>query len=230
VRVSSSGGESFEAALSAQVDAVFRAHPSLHDHRRDYPWVTGALGDPREPVWFLMEYPSVVQVEKLPHATPESQWSVSRGDRVLREMLAKHGFKAGERWAPGGWRCYITNVVKSVQRPARWNAGEWEDWFRVAEAWAPVLAWQFEHGRPRVLAVQGRRTRRVLDHLISHRLVEPPARVITMWASAYVASRPDAARGLGPMHPRRLAEHDEQFAAVARAAGQGTREFGARRP
>jgi hypothetical protein len=206
----------FEAGLRAQTDAIFRSHPDWYDHRRDFPWVTGGLGDPFAPVWFLMEYASLVQIERLTHATPESQWSVSKGDEVLREMLIKHGFKTGVAAAPGGWRCYITNVVKSVERPEKWNAAVWEEWFAVAEAWAPVLAWQLAHGAARVLAVQGARTRKVLDHLVDRGLVETPPLVLTMWASAYVASRPEGR--LGPMHPLRLAKHDEQFAQVALAA------------
>src|SRR5438874_1151196 len=167
----------FEAGLLAQTARVFRAHPEMYDHRSDFAWVTGALGDPFAPVWFLMEYPSLVQIERLPQATPESQWSVSKGDEDLRGMLVKHGFKTGGAAAPGGWRCYITNIVKSVERPEKWNAAAWDDWFEVAEPWAPVLAWQLAQGQPKVLAAQGKRTRRVLDHLIRRGLVRPRAAV-----------------------------------------------------
>ena len=37
-------------------------------------------------------------------------------------MLARHGFKTGEPLAPGGWCCYITDVIKSADYVGRWRA------------------------------------------------------------------------------------------------------------
>ena len=89
-----------------------------------------------------------------------------RLDRHTRRRQSRLG-----RDTPSGWNCYITNIVKSVARPAKWNAADWEEWFIVAEAWAPVLAWELEHGTPLVLAAQGARTKKVLDHLVEQRLL-----------------------------------------------------------
>ena len=126
--------------------------------------------DPDADVWFIAEYPSLVQVERVTRdESPEAQWNKSKGDEVFRDMLVTARPEKGGRDTPGGWNCYITNIVKSVARPANWNAGDWEDWFLVAEAWAPVLAWELEHGAPLVLAVQGARTKKVLDHLVGRR-------------------------------------------------------------
>ena len=66
----------------------------------------------------------------------------------------------------------------------------------------------------------GARTKRVLDHLVEQRFLPQLPRVFEMWAPAYVASRPDRALGLGPMHPDRLAKLDKQFAAVVEAGGR----------
>src|SRR5205823_414083 len=88
--------------------------------------------------------------------SPEAQWNKSKGDEVFRDMLVRHGLKTGGRDAPGGWNCYITNIVKSVARPAKWNAADWTEWCLFAQGWAPVLAWELGHGAPLVLAVQGR--------------------------------------------------------------------------
>ncbi len=141
---------------------------------------------------------------------------MSIGDRLFRQMLAKHGFKTGGEAAPGGWRCYVTDIVKSSYRATKWNAAARENLLGVAEVWAPVLAWELEHGRPQLVVVLGNRTRELLDHLVAHRLVLLPRIVMSAWSYAYVTSRPDAARKLGPMDPIRLAEYDEQFAAIAR--------------
>jgi hypothetical protein len=120
--------------------------------------------------------------------------------------------------SPGGWRCYITNVVKSVHRTWKWSQADEESAYRIAEWWAGVLAWELATGRPEILVVMGKRTGKLLQHVARAGLIEPLPRLMDVWSYAYVASRPDAARQLGPMHPLRLAEYDEQFAAVARAA------------
>jgi hypothetical protein len=166
-------------------------------------------------VWFVAEYPSLTQVERAPFSTPEAQWNISIGDRLFREMLAKHGFKTGGEAASGGWRCYITDIVKSTYRATKWNAAARDELFAIAEAWSPVLAWELETGRPAILVVLGNRTKTLLDHLLKRRLVPHPRTVMSAWSYAYVASRPDSARKLGPMHPVRLAEYDQQFAAIA---------------
>ena len=131
-------------------------------------------------------------------------------------MLAKHGFKSGGEAAPGGWHCYVTDVVKSSYRAKKWNAAAREELLEVAEVWAPVLAWESENGRPEIVVVLGNRTKALLDHLVDRRLISCPRIVMSAWSYAYVASRPEAARKLGPMHPIRLAEYDQQFAAIAR--------------
>jgi len=206
----------FDRELRRRINEVFRTNPRLPDHRSEFPWVTAYLGDPHAPVWFMAEYPSLTQVEREgAFSTVESQWNVSIGDRLFREMLAKHGFKTGGGAAPGGWQCYITDIVKSSYRAAKWNAAAREELLRIAEAWAPVLAWELENGRPQIVVVLGNRTKELLDHLVRRRLVPRPSEVLSAWSYAYVTSRPDSARKLGPMHPIRLAEYDEQFAVIA---------------
>ena len=205
----------FDRELRQRIDDVYRTNPRLPDHRSEFPWLTSYLGDPHAPVWFVAEYPSLTQVERAPFSTPEAQWNISIGDRLFREMLAKHGFKTGGEAAPGGWRCYITDIVKSTYRAKKWNAAAREELFAIAEGWSPVLAWEFETARPAILVVLGSRTKTLLDHLVERRLVPLPRTVMTAWSYVYVASRPDAARKLGPMHPVRLAEYDQQFAAIA---------------
>jgi hypothetical protein len=106
--------EIYERELPVRIDAVFRAHPELYDHRRDYPWLIACLGDPFAPVWFVAENPSLTQVARALARTPEDQWNVSPGDKLFRRQLVKHGFKHGGVDEPGGWHCYITDTIKSA--------------------------------------------------------------------------------------------------------------------
>ena len=208
---------SFDAALREQIAATFRRYPRLPDHRDEFPWVTSYLGDSHAPVWFLGEYPSMTQVERGTDATPQDQWAISKGDELFRQALFKHGFKEGSEMSPDGWRCYITNVVKSVHRAWKWNRADEESAYQIAEWWAGVLAWNLLPAAPRSSSSWGSE-QELLQHVARAGSVEPLPRLMDVWSYAYVASRPDAARRLRPMHPLRLAEYDEQFAAVARAA------------
>jgi len=105
----------FFGVIERLVDGVYRDNPRIPDRRAEYPWVTGHLGDPFAPVWFIAEAPSLSRIEGA-HGrtgvmpTPEMQWTISPGDKLFREMLAKHSFKTGGAFSPGGWRCYITGV------------------------------------------------------------------------------------------------------------------------
>lgn len=99
--------ELFWPGLATQVDFVLRSHSSLFDHRRDYPWLTGALGNPNGGIWFIAEIPSLTQIKRVQNPdggtpTSEVQWWASRGDKLFREMLVEHGFKQGPIDSPGG--------------------------------------------------------------------------------------------------------------------------------
>ena len=133
-------------------------------------------------------------------------------------MLSKHGFKTGGELEPGGWHCYITDVIKSAAVVKEWTKSPPETRRLVAEAWAPVLNYELEEGRPKLLVVLGGNAEKLLGHLCRKGLLAPlpPARRIDHYS--YVAMRPDRQRGLGPGDPRRIAEWDSEFAEVARIA------------
>jgi uracil-DNA glycosylase len=207
----------FEQERARRVDRVFEQHPDLlYDHRETHPWLTGALGDPFAGVWFVAENPSLRQVERATLPTEESQWFVSRGDRLLRDLLVKHGFNNPPWDAPGGWRCYLTNVIKSADRAGRWNKTVRATQLRTAEAWAPVLAWELQQGRAQLVVALGRPAERFLTRFQRQGLLPAlPARHCIPHYS-YVAMRPRGS--LGPMHPQRVAEYDQQFAEIAARA------------
>jgi hypothetical protein len=209
--------EVYERELPVRIDAVFRAQVELYDHRRDYAWLTACLGDPFAPVWFVAENPSLTQVERAPAQMPEDQWNVSPGDKLFRRQLVKHGFKRGGVDEPAGWRCYITDIIKSVDRVDQWNRLAEAERHRVAEAWAAVLAWELEIGRPQIVVSVGGKADRLLDHLLRRGLIPVPALRMQVAHYSYIGSRPDARTKLGPGHPERIAAWDEEFEAVIQA-------------
>ena len=160
------------AELERETDRVFAAHPSMYDHRVQYPWGIGAHGDPYAGIWFVAENPSLTQVERVrdPDGGPptiEAQWWSSRGDKLLREMLVAHGFKQGTIDSPGGWQCYITNVIKLADYTKDWREKSQVARNQVAEIWSSVLRWELENSKPKLVVIMGKQTEKLLDHLQS---------------------------------------------------------------
>ena len=130
--------------LAHQTDKVYETHPSLQDVRESHSWLTGALGDPFAGIWFAAENPSRTQIERVSNPdggtpTNEAQWWASRGDKLFREMLVKHGFKSGSIDSPGGWHCYVTNVIKEADYTKNWREKSQQARNGAAEIWASVL-------------------------------------------------------------------------------------------
>jgi hypothetical protein len=208
----------FEAGLDARIERVFAAHRELlGDHRARHPWVTGYLGNPFAPVWFIAENPSLGQMIKIPSTSSrEHQWNISKGDKLFRKMLVEHGFKSGAADQPGGWNCYITDVIKSAAAAGKWDKLPAKIRYAVAEAWAPVLRWELEAGTPRVVVAVGRDAERYLTRLERDGAIPPlPAlRYVEHYTS--VAMRP---RGrVPPNDPARIEEYRQAFAEFATAA------------
>jgi Uracil DNA glycosylase superfamily len=206
----------FERELRRRIGAVFHSHPELYDHRPKFPWLVGCLGDIGAAAWFVAENPSLTQMERAVDATPNRQWNVSAGDKLFREQLVKHGFKTGAPESPGGWRCYITDVIKSADHVIDWTKRPSAERRRIAEAWAPVLAWELRRGRPRVVATVGAEADRLLTYLRRRDLIPSLPQRVRIDHYTYVASRPDARTGLGPRHPKRIATWSDRFAEIAR--------------
>mgnify|MGYP000380223873 CR=1 FL=1 len=150
--------------------------------------------------------------------TPEMQWAVSPGDKLFRRMLARHGFKTGDAFAPGGWRCYITDVIKSSYRVKDWQATADAARLAVAEVWADVLRYELVKGQPKLLVVLGKKTEVPLTHLVRRGLIPQLPEATTIYHYSYLGSRPQGR--LGPMHPDRVAAWDSEFARIAERAKQ----------
>ena len=202
--------------LSYQTDKVYKAHPSLQDAREAHPWLNGALGDPFAGIWFSAENPSLTQVERVSNPdggapTHEAQWWASRGDKLFREMLVKHSFKTGSIDSPGGWECYITNVIKEADYTKNWRDKSQQARNGAAESWASVLAWELKTSKPKLVVVMGGQTQKLLDHLQSTgRIRLPQVERITHYA--YIGQRPQGK--LGPMHPERIKAYDQEFTRI----------------
>jgi hypothetical protein len=209
--------------MARRIGAVFDAHPELEDHRRSHPWLVGWLGDPAAATWLISENPSATQIARIhsSFATPESQWAASRGDRLLREALVEHGLKTGSPFDQGGWRCYLTNVMKSKVFVKDWNGTPAAQQLRVAEVWAPVLRFELEVGHPMVVIVLGGKAERALRHLEKQCLVPKPPSMHRIDHYSYVMHRPDNRRGLGPGHPLRQQEWRAALGDAATTGAEG---------
>ncbi len=142
------------AELRRRIGEVYTSHPDIPDHRERHPWVDAFLGHPFAGVWFVAENPSIGMVRRShpPRGvapTPEDQWAVSNGDRLLRKMLIKYGWKDGTPESPSGWRCYLTDVIKSALPAEEWKRSG-RDW-GIVRAFAPVLAWEIKTAHPRLM-------------------------------------------------------------------------------
>ncbi|WP_298218896.1 uracil-DNA glycosylase family protein [Halothiobacillus sp.] len=210
--------DAHQMALAQQVDAVFAHHPELSgaDHRQRFPWLTGALGNPQTPIWFLAENPSLSKVEQATDPiedapTIQAQWWAGKGDKLFRELLVKYGFKNGTIDSHDGWNCYITNVIKEADYAERWRGSPSERLRQAALTWAPVLQWQLEVGKPRLIVALGKTVEGIVNQLKRSGMRFPEIKRIHHYS--YIAHRANGERG--PMHPDRVREYDEQFADIA---------------
>jgi hypothetical protein len=210
--------ESYWNGLAENTDLVFHAHSDLYDHRREYPWLKGSLGNPESGIWFIAEIPSLKQVERVSNPdggepTEEAQWWASRGDKLFREMLVKHGFKNGTIESHGGWDCYITNVVKEADYSSHWHEKTQDLRNQAAEIWSSVLSWELATSKPKLVVILGGPAQILLEYLVSQKKVQLP-NVIRIKHYAYIGQRAEGK--LGPMHPDRIKRYSEDFLDIRR--------------
>jgi hypothetical protein len=214
--------EKYRQELISKIGSVFQSHPSLFDHQKEFPWLTGALGDPESGIWFIAENPSLTQVERVSNPdggapTEEAQWWSSQGDKLFRDMLVAHGFKSGTIDSPDGWHCYITNVVKEADYSSHWHDKSQELRNQAAEIWSSVLAWELAISKPRLVVVFGGSADLLLKHLISVRRIQLPE-IINIKHYSYIGQR--AQGKLGPMHPERVKQYSKDFDRIKKKVDQ----------
>lgn len=133
----------------------------LRTGQTEHQWLYGALGAVPSDVMFICENPSKGGVEGAEQGAMhndrqpdiEDQWRGSGpGDpatRVFRPVMCELGLKLTPPGDRGGWRCYITNVIKEMAVAKNW---EKLPLVRVkypkAVEWAGILEWEFQQVQP----------------------------------------------------------------------------------
>lgn len=183
---------------------------------KDFPWLTGYLGDPKAPIWFVAGYPSRAAVEEVDleesNKSPNLQWSYKRPEcRLFRDAIKEAGLKLGPVDINEGWHCYITNVVKEPLYPSEIGKDNKQNWKNYAEKWLCVMQHQIDTGSPRVLVAVGRYAERSLNYMRELGLRCPD--ILWIPSYAYVMQRPEG--NLGPGDPERQKNFIRRFREIA---------------
>lgn len=202
---------------------------ALRDWLDEFPWLTGYLGDPLSPVWFIAECPSLTAIEKADkreRGKPEPnqelsenlQWNCHDKDtQMLREALTRAGLKDGDLCANSDWRCYLTNAVKEPQFAKDRNAQKpKKNMLREdANIWWPVLQHQIDNGKPGVLVPIGQNSADLLEYMRECGLKTSAEIISPIYQYSYIMTKPDRKMGLGPGHPARIEEFEASILKIA---------------
>jgi uracil-DNA glycosylase len=147
---------------------IIRAN-GLYDWLKDFPWLTGHLGDPHAAVWFVAENPSLAGVRgvdaRFTDKSANLQWTCLPGtsSRLWRDAITEAGLKRGHPCDDEGWRCYITNADKELQQVTARNQKKNSSFMRQqAIRWLPVLQAEIDEGNPKVLVALGAQAEKLL--------------------------------------------------------------------
>ena len=150
---------------------------------REFPWLYGALGQVPSDVMFVCENPSLAGVEKADtrtigggSASIEDQWCGGTGSNCIkrfRPALCHLGLKTTAPLEPGGWHCYITNVIKEAAVVRKFNELKFSEKAQIAVEWADILHWEIEQVSPRTIFTVGSSATRLLRMLRERNLLPP---------------------------------------------------------
>lgn len=180
-----------------------------YDWFNDFPWWVGFVGDIYSNIWFLGENPSKTQLEKESrkgNCTTNSQWNISPGDELLRKAISEADLKTGDPFTDGGWKCYITNAIKTPEKVKKRNENKKDPnyWKTQALIWLSVLQLQIDLGKPEVIVLLGGETEKIFKFMCDNGLKAPEQRKIHHYS--YIMSRPEAGTNRVPRDPERIAE------------------------
>jgi hypothetical protein len=148
--------EALRNKVNIRLEEIGTRHVQEQIHK--YPWVYGALGQVPSKVMFICENPSLGGVEKA--ATRpisgsvlgiEDQWQ----GKIFRPVLCQFGLKTTGPLEPGGWQCYITNVIKEANYTKNNNVNSPAERRAMARKWADILAWELTQVSPEMLIAVG---------------------------------------------------------------------------
>jgi hypothetical protein len=159
--------------INRRLDELSTVHAETQ--KVQYPWLYGALGAVPASAMLICENPSltgvsrahVATVDGLPPDIEAQWWGGPRNPAATRLRVALHrlGLKSTPPAQKGGWRCYITNVVKEAN-----VAGDQRKLTRAerdgqAVEWADILRWELECVQPEHVFAVGGEAHRLLRFL-----------------------------------------------------------------
>lgn len=168
--------------------------PRWEEQIEAFPWLYGALGDHRADVMFVCENPSLSGCKKAknPLGGPpdfDTQWTgnpTNRRDKRFRTVLCDLGLKEGGIWDRGGWRCYITNVIKQAAFVRDWRRVSRHEKLRTARQWGEILQWELDVVRPRTVFCVGGNAHWMVKQLQREAVLDVSGAVHGIWHySAY---------------------------------------------
>lgn len=161
----------------------------------DYAWLYGALGEVPSEVMFICENPSAAgvaraQVDTVDGNAPdiEAQWWGGRKNpaaKRFRVALHRLGLKVSPPAAKGGWRCYITNVIKEMNVVGDHRKLQTADYRQMARTWAPILQWEIDQVRPVHVFTLGQRAHDRVSSLRREQMVQMPQPKLVNHYSSY---------------------------------------------
>ena len=171
--------------------------PHWEEQIEKHPWLYGALGDPEAGVMFICENPSLkgVREARSPLGGPcdfDTQWTGDRAysrDKRFRAVLCDLGLKEGGIWERGGWKCYITNVIKQMAIVADFKKISLEDRRRAAIRWSKILQWELDNVRPTRIFCVGKKAHDLVTWLRANDRLHTNAPCRRIWH--YSARRGD---------------------------------------
>ena len=165
---------------------------------RKYPWMYGALGDPDADVMFICENPSLSALRAIEarrfRGPPDidTQWTgnpANSRDKRFRTVLCDLGLKDGTIWEPGGWHCYITNVIKQAAVVGEWEGISRDEKRQTARDWSGILQMEIDAVRPATVFCVGGNAHSMVKWLQSTAGLDAPAPLRRIWH--YSARRGD---------------------------------------
>lgn len=172
--------------------------PDWEEQIGEYPWLYGALGEPGADVMFVCENPSLSglrAVRESPLGGPpdfDTQWTgnpANPRDKRFRKVLCELGLKDGGIWERGGWRCYITNVIKQAAFVGDWKKTSRHEKRRTAGDWSGILQMEIDAVRPDTVFCVGGSAHSLVRWLQNHAGLHIPAPIHGIWH--YSAPRGD---------------------------------------
>lgn len=155
--------------------------PHRHAQIVEYPWLYGALGETPSEVMFVCENPSIAGVKRAHVETVDGRapdieaqwWGGPKNPAAKRFRVALHrlGLKTTAPAVKGGWRCYITNVIKEINVAGDHGKFSKTDHRNMARVWAPILTWELSQVQPRYVFCVGSRANDLVDWLVAERLI-----------------------------------------------------------